>query len=110
MPAFDPIDLSSFVNEKYKKEIKAVKKYLSEAFPDSKIGFAYSVDNQAIAFKVVDDNGYNIVMIKSMFLEDLDAPLDTRIGSSGIKEFIAMNREATLVVSRAGELQLRIDF
>jgi hypothetical protein len=107
MPAFDPIDIPSFVAEKYQTEINAIKKYLNNAFPDGEVDFAYSVGLHSIGFRVSDYQGNNIVFFNSMFLEDLDSPLAAWLDSSGIKEFVAMNKDATLMVSRTGELQLK---
>jgi hypothetical protein len=109
MPSFDPIHIPTFVAEKYQNEMKTIKKYLTDAFPDSDIDVAYSVDLLSIGFRVTDENGYNIVYLKTMFIEDLDLPLNSWLDSSGIKEFLAMNNQSTLIVKRTGELKLQIN-
>jgi len=43
MPSFDPIHIPTFVAEKYLNEIKTIKKYLADAFPDGDVDVAYSV-------------------------------------------------------------------
>ena len=110
MPAFDPIDIPSFVTEKYQNEIKIIENYFTEAFPDGVVDFAYSVGLHSIGFRVSDSNGDNIVYFNSMFIEDLDLPLKTWLDSSGVKEFIAMNKESTLIVGRTGELQIKTNW
>ena len=109
MPAFDPIHIPTLVTEKYLNEIKTIKKYLTEAFPDGVVDVAYSIGLLSIGFRVTDDNGYNIVYLKTMFFEDLDSPLNSWLDSSGIKEFLAMNNQSTLIVKRNGELKLQIN-
>jgi hypothetical protein len=109
MPAFDPIDIPSFAAEKYQDEIKTIKNYFTEALPNSVVEVAYSIDLNSIGFRISDNNSYNVVFFKSIFLEYLDSPLTTWLASSGIKEFIAMNNEATLMVEKTGELQLRMN-
>ena len=108
MPTFDPIHIPTFVAEKYQNEMKAIKKYLTDAFPDGDIDVAYNVDLLSIGFRVTDDNGYNIVYVKTMFLEDLDPPLNSWLDSSGIKEFLAMNNQSTQIVKRTVELKLNL--
>ena len=110
MPVFDPIDIPAFVAEKYENEIKIIKNYLTGAFPDADVAFAYSVVLHSMGFRVSDDHRDNLVFFNSMFLEDLDSPLTTWLGSSGIKEFIKMNKDATLMISSSGELQLKTNW
>ena len=107
MPAFDPIHIPSFVGKKYLDKIQAINNYLTDAFPDGVVDIAYSVDRFSIGFRVSDSRGQNVVFFKSMFLEYLDAPMNTWLNNSGIKEFMAMNNESTLTVKRSGKLHLQ---
>jgi hypothetical protein len=107
MPAYEPISIPDFVKEKYQHEIKTIKKYLAEAFPEHSITFGYSVELFSIGFTLAHYTGQNVIFFKSMFLENLDSPLDNWLKSSGIKEFVAMNTETTLVIDNDGKLLLR---